>query len=205
MKPRSLFIDACRTVRPVIWLLLFVPVLLVILAMDRLLPDYEAVLAENAENFIRLQRAQTQADALPRYREHIETDKDRFQNFSQKAYTTADVEQSVSQFSADVTRILNAVYIQPESAVQVTVVEKREETATLQVDVSFNCVPQQLQALELQLLAQARLIKVTSLVAKVAPDTLRGGQQLLVQLNLQAVHRSVPEPQINSKTAKPTS
>ena len=186
-------------------MLLFVPVLLVLLALDRFLPEYEAVLAEHEENSLRVQRAQVQADALPRYREHIEVGKDSYQNLSTKAYTASGADQSVSQFSSDLTRILGAVYIQPDSAVQVSVAHQLEETAILQAVVSFNCVPQQLQALELQLLAQPHLIKVTSVVAKVGPDTLRGSQQLLVQLNLQAIHHSVPEPQNNSKTAKPTS
>lgn len=186
-------------------MLLFVPVLLALLALDRFLPEYESVLAEHEENSLRLQRAQVQADALPRYREHIDAGKDSYQQLSAKAYTASEVEQSVSQFSSDLTRILGAVYIQPDSAVQVSVAHKLEETAILQAAVSFNCVPQQLQALELQLLAQSHLIKVTSVVAKVGPDAMRGSQQLLVQLNAQAIHLGVPAPQINSKTVKPTS
>lgn len=205
MKQRSLFMDACQAVRPVIWMLLFVPVLLAMLALDKFLPEYEAVVAEHEENSLRLQRAQVQADALPKYREHIEAGKDSYQNLSAKAYAASEVEQSVSQFSSDLTRILGAVYIQPDSPVQVSVANQVEEAAILQAAISFNCVPQQLQALELQLLAQPHLMKVTSLVAKVGPDAMRGSQQLLVQLNAQAIHLSVPAPQINSKTAKPTS
>lgn len=205
MKQRSLFIDACQAVRPVIWMLLFVPVLLALLALDRFLPEYQSVLAEHEENSLRLQRAQVQADALPRYREHIEAGKDSYQKLSAKAYTASEVEQSVSRFSSDLTRILGAVYIQPDSAVQVSVALQLEETAVLQAAVSFNCVPQQLQALELQWLAQSHLIKVTSVVVKVGPDAMRGSQQLLVQLNAQAIHLNVPAPQINSKTVKPTS
>ena len=205
MKQRSLFIDACQTVRPVIWLLLCVPVLLALLTLDRFLPDYESVFAEYQENSLRQQRAQVQADALPRYREHMDAGKESYQNLSAKSYLSGDVEQSVSQFSSDVGRILNAVYIQPDSPIQTSVVNRLEETAIIEAAVSFNCVPQQLQALELQLLSQSRLIKVTSVDVKVGPDALRGSQQLVVQLILQAVHLSQPTPQNNSKTAKPTS
>ena len=203
MKQRSLFIDACQTVRPVIWLLLCVPVLLALLTLDRFLPDYESVFAEYQENSLRQQRAQVQADALPRYREHMDAGKESYQNLSAKSYLSGDVEQSVSQFSSDVGRILNAVYIQPDSPIQTSVVTRLEETAI--IEATFNCVPQQLQALELQLLSQSRLIKVTSVDVKVGPDALRGSQQLVVQLILQAVHLSQPAPQNNSKTAKPTS
>lgn len=205
MKQRSLFIDACQTVRPVIWLLLCVPVLLALLTLDRFLPDYESVFAEYQENSLRQQRAQVQADALPRYREHMDAGKESYQNLSAKSYLSGDVEQSVSQFSSDVGRILNAVYIQPDSPIQTSVVTRLEETAIIEATASFNCVPQQLQALELQLLSQSRLIKVTSVDVKVGPDALRGSQQLVVQLILQAVHLSQPAPQNNSKTAKPTS
>jgi hypothetical protein len=205
LKQRSLFIDACQTVRPVIWMLLCVPVLLALLTLDRFLPDYESVFAEYQENSLRQQRAQVQADALPRYREHMDAGKENYQNLSAKSYLSGDVEQSVSQFSSDVGRILNAVYIQPDSPIQTSVLNRLEETAIIEATVSFNCVPQQLQALELQLLSQSRLIKVTYVDVKVGPDALRGSQQLVVQLILQAVHLSQPAPQNNSKTAKPTS
>jgi hypothetical protein len=129
--------------------------------LDRFLPDYESVLAEYQENSLRQQRAQVQADALPRYREHMDAGKESYQNLSAKAYISGEVEQSVSQFSSDVSRLLNAVYIQPDSPIQTSVVNRLEEAATIEAAVSFNCVPQQLQALELQLLAQSHLIKVT--------------------------------------------
>lgn len=135
----------------------------------------------------------------------MDAGKESYQNLSAKSYLSGDVEQSVSQFSSDVGRILNAVYIQPDSPIQTSVVTRLEETAIIEATASFNCVPQQLQALELQLLSQSRLIKVTSVDVKVGPDALRGSQQLVVQLILQAVHLSQPAPQNNSKTAKPTS
>ena len=203
MKTGTLFTDSCRAVRTVNWFLLGIPILIVLLAADRLLPNYETVISEYEENSLRLQRAQVQADALPKYLERIAADKETYDLFRVKAYSAGDVNQSIAQFSADLNRMLAAVYIQPTGLVQVQTARTSATGTLMEVRLTFNCVPQQLQSLELQLLALPRLTMVTSLVASVEPDTMRGSQQLVIELTVHALHVNLEEPMPNAKKEKP--
>ena len=195
MSQGSLLSDACRAVRPVNWLLLGVPVLLLLLAMDRFLPDYEAVMSDNEDLTVRLERAQIQANLLPTYQSHLDGNQPLHQRLLKRAYQTASAEQSADQLSKDLSRIFAAVYIQPDAPIQVAAQSAKMDVAALEAVIGFNCVPQQLQALELQLLSLPQLVKVTSLDIRVAPDSMRGSQQLQVKWTLRAVHVSAADPQ----------
>jgi hypothetical protein len=205
MSQGSFLSDACRSVRPVNWLLLGVPVLLLLLAMDKLLPDYEAAMSDNEDITVRLQRAQIQADMLPIYRSRLDDNQELHEQLLKKAFQTASAEQSADQLSKQISSIFASVYIQPDAPIQVTAQSAKMDVAGLEALISFNCVPQQLQALELQLLALSHLVKATYLDIRVAPDNLRGSQQLQVKLKLRAVHVSVAHQQAPTPTPKSTS
>lgn len=203
MTKGSLLSDACRAVKPVNWLLLLCPVLIVLLAVDRFWPDYDAVMAENEDLTLQLQRAQAQSQPLQQYIEHLDGKKEIYQRWVGKAYQAKQADQSVAQFTADLHRILGAVYVQPDGPVQVSLEHESSGAAVLTAALQFSCVPQQLHSLELQLLSQPQSIKVMSLVARVVPDPARASQQLLVQLTLKALHASVTEMPPLPQTAKP--
>lgn len=203
MTKGSLLSDACRAVKPVNWLLLLCPVLIVLLAVDRFWPDYDAVMAENEDLTLQLQRTQAQSQPLQQYIEHLDGKKEIYQRWVGKAYQAKQADQSVAQFTADLHRILGAVYVQPDAPVQVSLEHESSGAAVLTAALQFSCVPQQLHSLELQLLSQSQSIKVMSLVARVVPDPARASQQLLVQLTLKALHASVTEMPPLPQTAKP--
>lgn len=205
MSQGSLLSDACRAVRPVNWLLLGVPVLLLLLALDRFLPEYESVMSDHEDLTVRLARAQTQADLLPKYQSHLDDNQALHQRLLKRAFQTAAPEQSTEQLSKDLSRIFASVYIQPDAPIQVAAQSASMDVAPLEAVISFNCVPQQLQALELQLLSLPQLVKVSSLDIRVAPDSMRGSQQLQVKLTLRAVHVSVADPQAPTSTPKSSS
>ena len=205
MTQGSLLSDACRAVRPSNWLLLGVPVLLTLLMVDRFLPDYEAAIVESSDLSVSLKRAQIHAEMASKYQSNLDENQVLHQRLLKKAFQAASPEQSASQLTQELARIFAAIYVQTEAPIQVSVQPSKMTTSMLEAIIIFNCVPQQLQALELQLLSLPQLVKVTSLDVRVVPDNVRASQQLQVKLTINAVHVTVAEPQAPNPSQKSTS
>jgi len=188
MQQPRMWRDTSRLVGLSAWLTLLIPVLALVLAYDQLGVEYTTVRDDHSEITTRLEKALNLSQLAPRYKEKLMVLGPLFATVVAKAYQNEEINASQEAMAQELANVLSAIYVQPDQPIQVVSNSMGESVALLTASIEFKAVPQQMNALELQLLARQGKLTVSELHVQVIPDPQRNSQQLQVSMVVKAIH-----------------